>query len=283
MTAGIVPQRGRSPSAPEPSGWGLAWALPAFVFLLLLPPSGEPLVDAAALFAGGAVYVALVRFHEHRSVHELRGGVRALGEVGVGAAIGLSMVIALITVNVVTRVWALAGLDWQTFSIATGGAVVVVAIAVFEELLFRGVLLRYAELWRGSWWALAISSLLFAASHYLGGHQSLGTFVEHAALGLVCGAAYLLSRRLWMPIGIHLGVNLGVALYYGWPGAITPLLVINVRGDQALFDVWRTAIDLAFAGALLLLARRRGLVVGSSQAWQVQSLGHLALTEDSTA
>ena len=44
-----------------------------------------------------------------------------------------------------------------------------VAVVVFEELLYRGIILRYAELWLGSWLALGLSSLLFALAHFWAG------------------------------------------------------------------------------------------------------------------
>jgi membrane protease YdiL (CAAX protease family) len=79
---------------------------------------------------------------------------------------------------------------------------------VFEELLFRGVLFRLIEDSWGSYAALAISSLFFGAAHLFNPNATL---LSAAAImieaGIFLGAAYMLTRRLWLPIGIHAGWN----------------------------------------------------------------------------
>ena len=80
--------------------------------------------------------------------------------------------------------------------------------AVFEELLFRGVLFRLIEDSWGSYAALAVSSLIFGAAHLINPNTTWFSAVAiMVEAGILLGAAYMLTRRLWLPIGIHAGWN----------------------------------------------------------------------------
>jgi hypothetical protein len=80
--------------------------------------------------------------------------------------------------------------------------------AIFEEILFRGILFRITEEKLGSYWALVISAILFGAMHLANPHStvlaSLGLAIQ---AGLLLGAAYIFSRNLWFPIAIHFAWN----------------------------------------------------------------------------
>ena len=146
-----------------------------------------------------------------------------------------------------------------------------IAGVVFEELFNRGIILRYLEIWLGSWPALGISALAFATTHFAGGSQRPEDFVLRVAMGILLGAAFLLTRRLWLSIGIHLGLNLGLGLMYGFLGVPTPLVVLETRRGLFWLDpVWHTVACLAVGGVLLGLARRKGFLVKPKGAWRAQ-------------
>lgn len=68
------------------------------------------------------------------------------------------------------------------------------AVAVHEELLFRGLLLTYLRRVTGRWWsAVAITSLLFAALHFPQGWLAM---VQIAGLALVLCGLFIASRSL---------------------------------------------------------------------------------------
>jgi uncharacterized membrane protein len=79
-------------------------------------------------------------------------------------------------------------------------------VSVMEELLIRGVMFRIAEQAWGSRRALAFSTLLFVAAHLPGEISLMGVLVT-AAASLAFTAAYQLSRRLWLPMGMHFAWN----------------------------------------------------------------------------
>jgi hypothetical protein len=85
---------------------------------------------------------------------------------------------------------------------------VAIISGVVEELMFRGVLFRIVEDGFGSLVALVISGALFGGLHITNPHATL---VSSAAIaieaGPLFGAAYMATRRLWVPIGLHFGWN----------------------------------------------------------------------------
>lgn len=81
-----------------------------------------------------------------------------------------------------------------------------IAVALHEELLFRGMLIPYLRRLTGSWgWAIAGSSLLFAVMHFEQGGMAV---VQIAFLALVLAAGFVLTRSLLAVVVTHLAFNL---------------------------------------------------------------------------
>jgi CAAX protease family protein len=80
--------------------------------------------------------------------------------------------------------------------------------AAFEELLFRGVVFRLVEEWTGTWIALAVSAVLFGLAHAANpGATPVSSLAIALEAGVLLGAAYVLARNLWLPIGLHFAWN----------------------------------------------------------------------------
>ena len=80
--------------------------------------------------------------------------------------------------------------------------------AVSEEMVFRGVLFRWLEEFGGSWVALLVTSALFGAAHLANPNASWVAAVGIALeAGVMLGAAYMLTRSLWLPMGLHAAWN----------------------------------------------------------------------------
>lgn len=251
----------------RPSARSLVWLVPFLGVLQLFWQVS--LFYGLLLGSSAAVYALYVRRKEHRAVFELRGGRIGFRDAALGVVAGLAVAVFAVPMSLLTGVAAMVGAtDSQAaFSISLGATVFTVGAAVFEEVVYRGVVLRYVELWLGSWMALALSSLLFAAAHFLGAPQTPVTLVEHAAGGLLFGAGYLLTRRLWAAIGLHLGVNLGSTFFYGWIDT-TPIIALAVRGNGG--DFWWAVAKILLAAILLGIAHRRGRLVSAQEAWPAQ-------------
>jgi membrane protease YdiL (CAAX protease family) len=84
--------------------------------------------------------------------------------------------------------------------------------AVTEELMFRGVLFRLAERRLGTWISLVLTGLLFGAMHLTNEHATVwGALAIAIEAGGMLGAAYIATRTLWVPIGLHFGWNFAEA------------------------------------------------------------------------
>jgi membrane protease YdiL (CAAX protease family) len=75
---------------------------------------------------------------------------------------------------------------------------------VFQEIYFRGALLRALSLTMPAWASVGLGALIFAFWHFTGGaHQIVQTFI----FGIVAGVLYLRTRNLAAPIAMHIVSN----------------------------------------------------------------------------
>ena len=91
---------------------------------------------------------------------------------------------------------------------------------ICEELLFRGFILRTLEPVWGTGYALIFSAVAFGSYHgyYLSSDligRILDPVVQASVGGLLMGGAYIATRALWLPMGIHFGWNVLNALVFG--------------------------------------------------------------------
>jgi membrane protease YdiL (CAAX protease family) len=155
--------------------------------------------------AGFAVYSWLVRLIERRPVTEL--ALPGMGkELGIGLFIGAGLYAASVLVLIVMDIYKINGLNPVSYMLPA--VAMALSAAVFEELLFRGVLFRIVEEWLGSWISLIVSSLVFGFVHLLNPEATLtGAIFIAVEAGILLGAAYMLTRRLWMSMGFHFAWN----------------------------------------------------------------------------
>jgi membrane protease YdiL (CAAX protease family) len=97
------------------------------------------------------------------------------------------------------------------------GVVVLLPMALTEELLFRGYLLRnLAQAWGGRA-ALALSAAIFAIFHLSNPDRDALALVNIAVMGVLMGYAYLQSGSLWFPFGLHFAWNFTQGTLLGMP------------------------------------------------------------------
>ena len=150
-------------------------------------------------------YGAYVRHVEKRPATELsRKG--ALPEFGVGLVIGASMVAALTGILYALGYYELTGMNAWTMKVVQPLAVMVL-VGVLEEVIGRGIVFRITEESLGSWPAILISALLFGLVHLPNEGAGLLSVGITVVAGAFFAAAYMLTRRLWLCIGIHAAWN----------------------------------------------------------------------------
>ena len=249
---------------------GIAW-IGSLIGLHAADPAWWGCLEfSASAVAAFFCYRFYVRRIERRNPNELSLDA-ALREGSLGLVLGACLFLATLAV--------LAGLGLVEISISEKPAAtaltlgIVLQAGVAEELLFRGLVLRLAERSFGTWPALVISALLFGGAHLFNPGAGVASFVSIATEAAVLqGAAYLYTRRLWLPIGLHFSWGLVESFVFGvadsgnqYPG----LLQTKVHGPALLsggaFGVETSivAMGLAVVAAifLLVMASRRGNIV----------------------
>ncbi len=160
-----------------------------------------------------AIYCGYVRLFERRAATELAIGP-APRELAIGAAMGFGLITTTIAFLALGGWYRVDG-PGQMPSAAT-----LVYIGIFsgfcEEVLIRGIVFRITEESLGTWLAFVVSGLLFGLLHLL---NPRGTMMAAICIALEAGillaAAYIITRRLWVPIGLHFAWNFAQGGIFG--------------------------------------------------------------------
>ena len=174
------------------------------------PPDVGPLIVTAVVLL---TYLASVRFIERRPVAEFapRG---AVGEMSAGLLTGFALFASVMGILWVAGVYHPAGRGMAK-GIAVGLGLAIMS-GVFEEILFRGILFRVSSKIVGTWGALLFTASIFGLAHLAnkGATFSSGVAIMLEA-GILLGAAYALTGRLWLPIGLHIAWNFTEGSIFG--------------------------------------------------------------------
>ncbi len=139
--------------------------------------------------------------------------------------------------------------------------------------MFRGLIFRIAEQSLGTVWALIISAVLFGLIHLIGpGTDLYGAIAIIFEAGILLAAAYVLTRRLWLCIGMHIAWNFTQGGIFGVAVSGTPsrgLLHRELTGPEWLTggkfgaeaSIVAIIVCMAVAAVLLVLARRKNRFV----------------------
>ena len=158
--------------------------------------------------------------------------------------------------------------DWLPILVAAG-----LMAGVTEEILLRGIVFRWLEELGGSWVALALSALLFGFLHAANPNATVvSSFAIALAAGVLLGGAYMLTRNLWLAIGMHAGWNVTQGLVWDVPisglaldGWVESRLVGEPILSGGAFGLEASVITMIIAPAygawLIVRAVRRGHVV----------------------
>jgi uncharacterized protein len=230
-------------------------------------PTAAMLSALIACFVGWGAYALYVRWVEKRPLVEF-GRRGALRELGAGLLLGALLfslcvgVLALLGNYRITGTREL-GLLWVPIWIG-------LASGTIEEILFRGVIFRLLEESLGTWIALIISAALFGLIHLGNPNATVLAAVAIAfEAGVMLAAAYVLTRRLWLAMGMHAAWNFTQSGIFSVPVSGNPIqgiFVGELRGPVWLsggaFGVEASVVAFAVCTAaglvLLAVAHRRG-------------------------
>ncbi len=116
----------------------------------------------------------------------------------------------------VAMIWAIGGVRLELNPARSLGGLaygfyMFLFVALFEETLFRGFLFQRLVDGAGVWIAQIVLGLLFATGHWdnpgMAGATKLWATLDLFLGALLLGLAYLRTRSLALPVGLHLGWN----------------------------------------------------------------------------
>jgi hypothetical protein len=244
--------------------WLTAWASGHPLVTTSAAPASDKLAAAiAGCVALVAIYWLVIRIGERRAVPEL-----ALRRAPIDLFLGLAIGAALMT--------AIVGVLWFCgWAVIAPRPVEGIALAlrdsirsgVLEELVLRLVIFRL--LWRalGIWPALAGAALLFGALHLANPDSS-----AFAGACLIAGegvgiALYLLTGRIWAPIGMHAAWNFTQGWVFGAAVSGTteiaggPLTLHPVEGVAPALSGGGFGPEASWAALVVSLLASVGLLV----------------------
>ncbi len=232
--------------------------------------AGHPLLaDAAYRWLASAVLVGGFAFFT-RVVDQWDGNVwdylglpwrrSALRQASAGLAIS-----AVLITTAVSAIAIFGGLAFSPhFTIRTFAHQIIVVVlllggALLEELAFRGYPFQRLVEAIGPAGAIIVLSIFFGAVHLQNpnaqGMLSLG-FFNTILVGVLFAYAYLRTRTLWLPIGMHFGWNLFLGVVYGLPVSgirdFSIVLRSSAHGSRLLTG-GGYGIEASLPGTLVLL------------------------------
>lgn len=222
------------------SGWRFALFLFAFLFLTTLvlqaafgliaalgyDPQKHPLAVTIVSASLPLALALLIGWFFGKILEGLP--FRALGvspvghwlrDLTAGIVLGAAAVVAAVLAGM-----SLGGLTFELNRSAAAGtmlrgaalSVVVFTIgAAFEEVFLRGYVFQTFVRSGLAWVAVVVTSLLFASGHLGNPEASYFSFANTTLAGVWLGAAYLKTRALWLPFGLHFAWNLVLGTVFG--------------------------------------------------------------------
>lgn len=274
---------------PGPLRWlrAIGWAA-ALVFLVALTslstsemlgdwwPKTSGAAQLAAQIAGAVValgvYGLAVWLAEGRRPSEM--ALRPfLPELGIGLLVGTSMFAAVMAVMATFGLYEIQALGAAPAWVSIGKSI---QSGVVEEIMIRAILLRL--IWRalGPWVAFAVSAALFGFGHIANPNATAFAAVCIALeAGIMLGAFYALTGRIWVSIGVHAAWNFTQGYLFGAVvsgGDFGPAIASSTA--RSGFPEWLTG------GAFGPEASLPGLVictaVGLAVIWMAWRAGHFS-------
>lgn len=286
-------------TAAKPPLWKRIWNFPLVAMLVAIVVSaiamliataavselGTDLTDEVALPLQVVLTVALLIAAQKLVLRRL--GDRKHDDLPYASAaqgMGLGAIAAFVLFSVIVGIAALLGAyriagwgglsNWLFVIFAAG-----ISAGFVEEFIFRGILFRWIEEFGGSWAALVVTSALFGFVH-IGNDNA--TWFSSAAIaieaGLMLGGAYMLTRSLWVPIGLHFGWNVTQGLVWDVPvsgndvdGVVNARLVGDPLISGGAFGLEASVIAVVLAGGFGVWLVKRAMDKGEVMApWWVR-------------
>jgi membrane protease YdiL (CAAX protease family) len=149
-----------------------------------------------------------------------------------------------------------------------GSAFLLCVAALAEEAIFRGYALQTFARAHLAWFGILVTLVFFAYVHLSNPNATLGmTFINTSIAGLWFGIAYLRTRSLWFPLGLHWAWNWALGAFFGLP--VSGMNLVShplLRGSDAGPE-WLTGGNYGIEGGI---AGTIALVLATVLTWRTR-------------
>lgn len=187
-----------------------------------------------------------------------------LGLAMAGVARGITILLATESnLRVIANGSSAIGILWA----ASASVILLTLNSVHEELLFRAYpLSKFRRQPLALFATAALVSVLFALLHASAGASLFASVSVRFALGLLLSFLFVASRSIWMPVGVHSGVNLiNWGLSGNWGSGAPFELASSVSGTRIhVAGYVNTSVTLLVLMVAVLVAWRRVLHQGEN-------------------
>jgi hypothetical protein len=203
---------------------------------LLLDPGG-PMV-AALVSAAFATWLAL-RIYEDIPVFAvgLWWNQSSVRNLGLGLLGGMGAAALALVPPLATGAAHITVVHPPDYAAMVFAAACMLASSAGEELAFRGYAFQLLMANLGPWPAILSVGLFFGWMHHWNPGASVPSVINTAGFGILFGYAFLRSRDLWLPIGLHFGWNVTLPLFGANLSGIT--IFREITGHEM---VWRAGV-----------------------------------------
>jgi uncharacterized protein len=147
-------------------------------------------------------------------------------------------------------------------------SVLLLIAALAEEAMFRGYPLQTFSRAGLVWFGVVVTSLPFGLAHLWNPNVAAGiTFVNTVIAGVWLALAYLKTRSLWFPLGVHWGWNWALGWVFGLPISGLNLVSNTLLTGQDLGPAWLTGGSYGIEGGV---AGTVALVVSILFVWRTR-------------
>jgi membrane protease YdiL (CAAX protease family) len=232
------------------SGWRifgflLLWSALTFVFagpFILLDLTSDVLFRLALLASLVLATYGFTRFVNKKPFGSIGLSLHPLmfRELGIGCLIGFLMMTGIFVVQLMLG-WV--DISWRGLSVvgaaqAIGWSLLVFAIAAFfEEFLFRGYVFQTLIQWITFLPATTLMACLFALAHSQNPNVTTFALVNVGLANVWLSIAYMRTRSLYLPFGLHFTWNFSQTSLYGFPTSGGSFQ------DQRVFDLVQQGPD----------------------------------------
>ena len=250
-----------------------------FVFVGPSAPSGLRQVIAELVFRTGLLAAALgagyicARFLEGLPWRSLGMTLHSgwLRDLVFGFAIGFASLVLAVGIASRGLGFSLPETDWSLIiRSGIGSGVLLFVAALAEEAMFRGYGLQTLTRAKLAWLGVLLTSVPFALVHLSNPNVVPGvTFANTALAGIWLAAAYLRTRSLWLPLGVHWSWNWALGWFFGLPISGINLVSNPLLQSQDYGPNWLTGGSYGIEGGV---ACTIALVVSTVFLWKTRWL-----------